>query len=375
MQARKKLAQKHGLRRARRRHGRRRPGVLAKAQEPHRVRLDLGRGRSAAARRRLLHGAHGRRRAAAGGRALCRAVARRYRLCATSAPSARRSTRGWRRSAASAPPTASTSTSTSPSRPPSGRKGALTKLAPADAAATATVVHVDFKGAGRPRRRRAGVHGREPARGRDHGARQSQRHRLDARDLARRARHRCAGLRLQAGRLPSASCPRTMPGSRCELAEAVGLGARRRRRAQAARELRHDDAVALAGRGLRQAHRPHGCGEARRRRRPSPISPPTASSSTCSRPFPRSSPPSSCSELLRPLPGRLYSVASSLAAHPGEAHLLVGAVRWESHGKKRKGVTSTYLADRRKMGDTVAHLREAQPPLPLAGGRRRVRSS
>jgi sulfite reductase (NADPH) flavoprotein alpha-component len=57
--------------------------------------------------------------------------------------------------------------------------------------------------------------------------------------------------------------------------------------------------------------------------------------------------------LLRPLPGRLYSVASSLAAHPGEAHLLVGAVRWDSHGKKRKGVTSTYLADRRKMGDKV----------------------
>ncbi len=57
--------------------------------------------------------------------------------------------------------------------------------------------------------------------------------------------------------------------------------------------------------------------------------------------------------LLRPLPGRLYSVASSPAAHPGEAHLLVGAVRWESHGKKRKGVASTYLAERRKMGDPV----------------------
>jgi sulfite reductase (NADPH) flavoprotein alpha-component len=57
--------------------------------------------------------------------------------------------------------------------------------------------------------------------------------------------------------------------------------------------------------------------------------------------------------LLRPLPARLYSVASSFAAHPGEAHLLVGAVRWESHGKKRSGVASTYLADRRKMGDPV----------------------
>ena len=58
-------------------------------------------------------------------------------------------------------------------------------------------------------------------------------------------------------------------------------------------------------------------------------------------------------KLLRPLPGRLYSVASSLKAHQGEAHLLVGAVRWVSHGKSRKGVTSTFLADRRKQGDRV----------------------
>ena len=57
--------------------------------------------------------------------------------------------------------------------------------------------------------------------------------------------------------------------------------------------------------------------------------------------------------LLRPLPGRLYSVASSLKAHPGEAHLLVGAVRWDSHGKARKGVASSHLADRRRMGDTA----------------------
>lgn len=57
--------------------------------------------------------------------------------------------------------------------------------------------------------------------------------------------------------------------------------------------------------------------------------------------------------LLRPLPGRLYSVASSQKAHPGEAHLLVGAVRWDSYGKARKGVASTYLGDRRRIGDTA----------------------
>ena len=57
--------------------------------------------------------------------------------------------------------------------------------------------------------------------------------------------------------------------------------------------------------------------------------------------------------LLRPLPGRLYSVASSLKSHEGEAHLLIGAVRWASHGRNRKGVTSSYFADRRKVGSTV----------------------
>lgn len=57
--------------------------------------------------------------------------------------------------------------------------------------------------------------------------------------------------------------------------------------------------------------------------------------------------------LLRPLPGRLYSVASSLRAHPGEAHLLVGAVRWESHGRVRKGVSSTFLGERRKAGQNA----------------------
>lgn len=63
--------------------------------------------------------------------------------------------------------------------------------------------------------------------------------------------------------------------------------------------------------------------------------------------------PQQLTGLLRPLPGRLYSVASSLAAHEGEAHLLVGAVRWQSHGRKRNGVASTFFADRRKVGQSA----------------------
>jgi len=50
--------------------------------------------------------------------------------------------------------------------------------------------------------------------------------------------------------------------------------------------------------------------------------------------------------LLKKLAPRLYSISSSPKAHPGEVHLTVGAVRYESHGRERKGVASTFLADR-----------------------------
>ena len=55
--------------------------------------------------------------------------------------------------------------------------------------------------------------------------------------------------------------------------------------------------------------------------------------------------------LLRKLSPRLYSISSSPKAHPGEVHLTVGAVRYEKHGRSRKGVASTFLADR--AGDIV----------------------
>lgn len=50
--------------------------------------------------------------------------------------------------------------------------------------------------------------------------------------------------------------------------------------------------------------------------------------------------------LLRKLNPRLYSIASSPKAHPGEVHLCVGIVRYDSLGRTRKGVCSTLLADR-----------------------------
>ncbi len=50
--------------------------------------------------------------------------------------------------------------------------------------------------------------------------------------------------------------------------------------------------------------------------------------------------------LLRKLSPRLYSIASSPRAHPGQVHLTVAAVRYDLHGRLRKGVASTFLADR-----------------------------
>jgi sulfite reductase (NADPH) flavoprotein alpha-component len=49
---------------------------------------------------------------------------------------------------------------------------------------------------------------------------------------------------------------------------------------------------------------------------------------------------------LRKLQPRLYSISSSPKAHPGEVHLTVAVVRYELSGRARKGVCSTFFADR-----------------------------
>ncbi|HEX8373200.1 MAG TPA: sulfite reductase subunit alpha [Chthoniobacterales bacterium] len=50
--------------------------------------------------------------------------------------------------------------------------------------------------------------------------------------------------------------------------------------------------------------------------------------------------------VLRKLQPRLYSISSSLNAYPEQVHLTIAAVRYESHGRQRKGVASTFLCDR-----------------------------
>jgi len=49
---------------------------------------------------------------------------------------------------------------------------------------------------------------------------------------------------------------------------------------------------------------------------------------------------------LRKLQPRLYSIASSLKAFPEQVHFVIASVRYESRGRKREGVATTYLADR-----------------------------
>jgi sulfite reductase (NADPH) flavoprotein alpha-component len=57
--------------------------------------------------------------------------------------------------------------------------------------------------------------------------------------------------------------------------------------------------------------------------------------------------------LLRKMTPRLYSIASSFSAHPGQVHLTIGAVRYTAHGRERKGVCSVLCAERVHEGDTL----------------------
>ena len=58
--------------------------------------------------------------------------------------------------------------------------------------------------------------------------------------------------------------------------------------------------------------------------------------------------------ILRKIPARLYSISSSFAANEDEVHLTIGAVRYEAHGRERKGVCSTFVAERLESGDTLS---------------------
>ncbi len=74
---------------------------------------------------------------------------------------------------------------------------------------------------------------------------------------------------------------------------------------------------------------------------------------------------------LKKLQPRLYSISSSPKAHPGQVHLTVGAVRYDHDGRARKGVCSTFLADRAIAAGTVGVYVHANPAfrLPVDGAK------
>jgi sulfite reductase (NADPH) flavoprotein alpha-component len=70
--------------------------------------------------------------------------------------------------------------------------------------------------------------------------------------------------------------------------------------------------------------------------------------------FPSVRPPSAdwLLNTLTPIPPRLYSIASSLQAHPGEVHLCVAIVRYHTHGRDKTGLCTGYLADHTRIHET-----------------------
>jgi len=228
----------------------------------------------------------------------------------------------------------------------------LKSLAPADAAGSATVVHVDFGGAGQA------LEDGEPLFTAENPleAEIVQLVNLNGTGTTRETWH----VELTADApgfsyLPGDAIgvlPENDPALALGLAETVGLGAD----GAVVQKLRERYDVTTLSRSLIEAY-----AKLTGRTDVAKLSDPKAFAAFAEdrqlvdlfETYPESLKPEQLFGLLRPLPGRLYSVASSFAAHPGEAHLLVGAVRWESHGKTRKGVASTYLSDRRKLGDMV----------------------
>ncbi len=231
-------------------------------------------------------------------------------------------------------------------------EGALTKLAPAEVGVSATVVHVDFKGGAQP------FDDEEPA--------FTAEHPLEG-EIAALINLNGTGSTRETWHVEIAAdapgfsyapgdaigvLPENDPALALELAEVVGLGAD----GGVVQKLRQSFDVTTLSRNLIEAYaKLTGRSDVAKLADPKAFAEFAADRQLIDliETYSEKLAPEQLFGLLRPLPGRLYSVASSPNAHSGEAHLLVGAVRWESHGRKRGGVASTYLADRCRVGDKV----------------------
>ncbi|WP_240154714.1 flavodoxin domain-containing protein, partial [Burkholderia sp. Cy-647] len=72
--------------------------------------------------------------------------------------------------------------------------------------------------------------------------------------------------------------------------------------------------------------------------------------------------------MLKRIQPRLYSIASSPAAHRDEVHLTVSAVRYSNGRRDRKGVASTFLADRAGDGGVPVFVQKSAHFRPPASG-------
>lgn len=63
--------------------------------------------------------------------------------------------------------------------------------------------------------------------------------------------------------------------------------------------------------------------------------------------------PQSLFNVLQRLTPRMYSIASSQLAHPGQVHTTVRVIKYHAHGLDREGVCSGHLGDRAPVGGTM----------------------
>ena len=82
--------------------------------------------------------------------------------------------------------------------------------------------------------------------------------------------------------------------------------------------------------------------------------------------------PEALAALLPRLAPRVYSISSSLKAHPGEVHLTVAVVKYKSHDRARVGIGSTFLAERAWAGPVGVYVQRnnrfrlpADPKTPI----------
>lgn len=58
-------------------------------------------------------------------------------------------------------------------------------------------------------------------------------------------------------------------------------------------------------------------------------------------------------QVVQRLTPRMYSIASSIAAHPNQVHTVIRVIRYNSHGSDRQGVCSGNMAERAPVGGTM----------------------